>query len=130
MCPQTLTADTTHTEEVPMPYRWRILPCLSLSLFLSLCGVASALAAPPCPRIPRSQTVLRHFRQTHPCPATGTMQAHCPGYVIDHRWPLCAGGTDTVDNLAWQTLQAAKDKDRLEREVCRLRPHPCPHQGD
>lgn len=44
-----------------------------------------------------------------------------PGYVIDHIKPLCAGGADAVSNLQWQTVEAAKRKDRLEREQCRPR---------
>jgi len=34
------------------------------------------------------------------------------GYVIDHVVPLALGGADTPANMQWQTIQAAKKKDR------------------
>lgn len=43
----------------------------------------------------------------------------CPGYVVDHVHPLCAGGPDAPSNMQWQTVQAAKVKDRAERAQCR-----------
>jgi hypothetical protein len=105
-----------------------------LILLLWLAGSLVAYEAVPvsaaCPPIKRSQAVVRQFRKIHPCPATGRTTGACKNWVIDHRYPLCAGGKDAVANLAWQELQASRDKDRLEREVCRLRPRSCPHQGD
>ena len=41
-----------------------------------------------------------------------------PGYVIDHVVPLCAGGADAPSNMQWQTVEAAKIKDRQERAEC------------
>ena len=41
-----------------------------------------------------------------------------PGYVIDHIVPLCAGGADAPSNMQWQTVEAAKAKDRQERAEC------------
>jgi len=38
----------------------------------------------------------------------------CPGYVIDHISPLKRGGADASYNMQWQTIEAAKDKDRWE----------------
>lgn len=69
--------------------------------------------------IVRSREVLRQFQKLHPCPATGKRTGACPGYVKDHKRPLCAGGTDTVDNLQWQTKEAGLQKDELEWWVCR-----------
>lgn len=113
-----------------MDKSWRhrgrlLLPCVFL-LALLLPGLSAAA----CPKAPRSGKVVREFRKTHPCPATGLTKGPCKNFVIDHRYPLCAGGTDTVANMAWQEVQAARDKDRLEREVCRLQPRPCRHRGD
>jgi hypothetical protein len=41
-----------------------------------------------------------------------------PGYVIDHIKPLACGGADDPSNMQWQTIEAAKMKDRLERAGC------------
>ena len=41
-----------------------------------------------------------------------------PGYVVDHIVPLCAGGADAPSNMQWQTVDAAKVKDRQERAMC------------
>jgi hypothetical protein len=41
-----------------------------------------------------------------------------PGYVVDHVIPLACGGPDTVGNMQWQDLAAAKAKDRIERRYC------------
>jgi hypothetical protein len=72
----------------------------------------------------RSQAAKRHFAMTHPCPATGKPVPHCPGYVIDHIRPLCAGGGDAPDNMQWQTVTEAKAKDVIERRLC-AKEKPC-----
>lgn len=67
----------------------------------------------------RNTTIARQFRKANPCPATGKIQVSCPGYVVDHIVPLCAGGPDTVDNMMWQSRSASYRKDVLERAICR-----------
>jgi hypothetical protein len=42
-----------------------------------------------------------------------------PGYVIDHIKPLACGGADAPSNMQWQTIAAAKAKDKVERVGCR-----------
>jgi hypothetical protein len=42
----------------------------------------------------------------------------CPGYRKGHVIPLACGGPDAVSNLQWQTIAAARAKDRWERKVC------------
>jgi hypothetical protein len=37
-----------------------------------------------------------------------------PGYVIDHIVPLACGGADAPSNMQWQTVAAAKAKDRTD----------------
>jgi hypothetical protein len=37
-----------------------------------------------------------------------------PGYVIDHIVPLKKGGSDSPDNMQWQTKADAKAKDKWE----------------
>ena len=79
---------------------------LPILLFALLCTVP--LAAETI----RSPTVHRAFlRQTgHP--------HGWPGHVVDHVFPLCAGGVDAVSNLQWQTVADAHVKDRAEKELC------------
>jgi len=42
-----------------------------------------------------------------------------PGHVIDHVIPLACGGRDDTSNMQWQTVEAAKAKDKVERQGCR-----------
>ena len=58
------------------------------------------------------------FVQQHPCPANGKTRGFCPGYVVDHVEPLCAGGRDHPTNMQWQTVADAKAKDRIEKVEC------------
>jgi hypothetical protein len=69
-------------------------------------------------KIPRSSAAKAEFERASPCPATGEPRGACPGYVIDHIKPLCAGGPDNPSNMQWQTIEAAKLKDRDERRQC------------
>ena len=41
------------------------------------------------------------------------------GYVVDHIRPLACGGADAPSNMQWQTVAAAKAKDKIERAGCR-----------
>ena len=41
------------------------------------------------------------------------------GYVVDHVVPLACGGADAPSNMQWQSVAAAKAKDRVERRGCR-----------
>jgi len=42
-----------------------------------------------------------------------------PGYVVDHIKPLACGGAYEPSNMQWQTVEAAKAKDKIERVGCR-----------
>ena len=84
-----------------------------------LCLVV-ALTAPAAEASNHRSKVLRsEFQRTHPCPSNGHRRGACPGYVIDHVVPLCAGGWDHPDNMQWQTVADAKAKDIEERQQCR-----------
>ena len=65
-------------------------------------------------KIARSQKAKDEFRKSHPCPSTGKTTGACKGYVIDHVQALKHGGADTSSNMAWQTKEAAKAKDKWE----------------
>jgi hypothetical protein len=65
-------------------------------------------------RIKRSLEAKHEFKNTHPCPATGKSFGRCPGYVIDHVIALKRGGPDKPSNMQWQTIKAAKEKDKTE----------------
>jgi len=69
----------------------------------------------------RSTAVKNAFKITHPCPANDRRRGPCPGYVIDHIIPLCAGGPDATSNMQWQTIAAGKIKDKTEILSCRKR---------
>lgn len=65
-------------------------------------------------RFVRSQSAKDEFRRNHPCPCTGSTTGPCPGYVIDHIKALKHGGADRPENMQWQTVAAAKAKDKWE----------------
>ena len=69
-------------------------------------------------RIKRSPHVRAEFEREHPCPVTGAASGSCPGYVIDHVIPLSCDGPDSPYNMQWQTVEAAREKDRWERTMC------------
>ena len=66
----------------------------------------------------RSARQKRAFRAAHPCPATARASGPCPGWIVDHVVPLCAGGPDHPANMQWQTVEKAKAKDREEHALC------------
>lgn len=67
----------------------------------------------------RNGVERRAFMRENPCPATGQQRGKCPGWIVDHIVPICAGGLDRRDNMQWQTVEDAKRKDRDERRECR-----------
>ena len=93
-------------------------------LFLIL---AALLIFPVSAKIPRDPAQVRAFKQQNACPATGKIQDKCPGYVVDHIIPLCAGGDDAPSNMQWQDYKTSLLKDSWERQLCawqRHRPSP------
>ncbi len=62
----------------------------------------------------RDREQRRRFMRTHPCPSTGKTHGGCPGYVVDHVRALKHGGTDSPSHMQWQTVVAAKSKDKVE----------------
>ena len=86
----------------------------ALGLLIAFALVAPSLGAE------RSTAQKRAFMHSHPCPATGKTSGRCPGWVVDHVAPLCAGGADLPDNMRWQTLAEAKRKDAWEKRLCAM----------
>jgi hypothetical protein len=80
--------------------------------------LGSSLAFAKTYRDPAQRAAFMH---QYPCPSTGKTKGRCPGYVVDHVKPLCAGGADRPSNMQWQTREEAKNKDRMEREQCKRR---------
>lgn len=66
----------------------------------------------------RSQAVAREFQLQAPCPSTASRKGRCPGYERDHRIPLCFYGPDAVWNLQWLTIQAHREKTKMDVKVC------------
>lgn len=67
----------------------------------------------------RSAAERMEFHRSNPCPSTGKTTGKCPGYVVDHIVPLCAGGADDPGNMQWQELAPSKAKDKQEWRHCR-----------
>src|SRR6266850_5287746 len=86
---------------------------LGVGVFCAVTGTVTALAESQ--RDPHQRAV---FVKRQPCPANGNTRGACPGYVVDHIKPLCAGGADRPSNMQWQTRKEAKIKDRRERQIC------------
>ena len=82
---------------------------------LTLAGFGVQVSA----KTPRSHRAIAEFKNQQPCPANGNKRGACPGHVIDHVEPLCAGGADHPSNMQWQTVAEAKLKDRHEARHCR-----------
>lgn len=78
--------------------------------------LAASCASEP---VQRSNKARHDFARQTTCPSTGANKLPCPGYIIDHVKPLCAGGTDVPANMQWQTVADARAKDRLEKAECR-----------
>lgn len=84
-------------------------------VFLASCGMPALAGG----KSPRSSAMVLAFKKANPCPSTGARGGTCPGYVIDHIEPLCAGGIDDPSNMQWQELAESKVKDAEERRRCR-----------
>jgi hypothetical protein len=78
-----------------------------------------AVVALPCDAVERSHAERSAFVVRHPCPSTGMPTGSCPGWIVDHIIPLCAGGPDKRTNMQWQTVVDAKAKDVDERKLCK-----------
>lgn len=73
-------------------------------------------------KIKRRDDVLAAFAKIHPCPSTGMRAVKCPGWNLDHVFPLADGYFDAVSNLQWLPVVLKSGagkypKDRWERKI-------------
>src|SRR5690242_20900943 len=101
-----------------MVYRVLAILPVPITLPVALPIFAAFLSSPLSAREYRSREVTREFQREHPCPSTGRTSGACPGYRKDHISPLARGGPDAVSNMQWQTVAAARAKDRWELREC------------
>jgi hypothetical protein len=95
-----------------------VLICFIAALWLAAPAHASDASHP---RTARSVAALHAFKKANPCPSPeyiASRPMRCPGFVVDHRVPLCAAGADLPENMAWQEYRASLVKDREERTQC------------
>ena len=87
-----------------------------------LCGVLflALLTISPVYGAERNQAVRAEFVRENPCPSTGKTTGRCPGWEVDHATPLCAGGSDTVENLQWLSKEQHSLKTKIDALRCRV----------
>ena len=92
---------------------------LLLSLLLPILAQATCLPdRDKNGHIKRNHAEVAKFQRVTICPATKKVGA-CPGYIVDHKDPLCACGADKISNMQYQTYKASLRKDISERKQCR-----------
>jgi len=99
----------------PMRTLMAIISALWIALII-LVAIATGADA-------RDAKQVRLFRAANPCPATVKATGACPGWVVDHIKPLCAGGANAPVNMQWQTRADSLVKDREEQQSCMARIH-------
>jgi hypothetical protein len=82
-------------------------------------AAAAALTWPSAQASPRSSSARAEFVKANPCPVTGKKRGACPGWQVDHRIALCAGGDDAPHNMQWLTIEAHRAKTRIDVRECR-----------
>ena len=87
---------------------------------LAAVGLAAACTV-SWPAADRSRTLRAEFMRLNPCPSTGLSRGACPGWQVDHREALVCGGRDELANLQWLTIEAHRQKTRVEVKLCRSR---------
>ena len=80
------------------------LSVISATIALAL---AAQLAIAETHREPAQRSA---FTQQHPCPSTLKTKGRCPGYVVDHIKPLCAGGADSPEQYAMADRSAGQEE--------------------
>lgn len=94
-----------------------VLILVLLALFITVAHAEAAQSQ----YYSRSTTQVHRFMRLHKCPSKKYNPAKpyvCPGHVVDHKEPLACGGRDHPSNMQYQTMKAAKAKDKVERTCC------------
>ena len=73
-------------------------------------------------KIKRSTAARAQFVRDTPCPVNHQFTGACPGWSVDHVFPLADGGCDAAVNMQWLPLTikscaGMQCKDRWERLV-------------
>ncbi len=96
------------------------MAAVPVTLFAALfAAIAFASSPAAADRIPRSQKEVRAFRVENPCPVTNRRSGACPGFQVDHKRPLCAGGEDSVSNMHWLSTEDHRFKTLVDARECR-----------
>jgi len=69
--------------------------------FPVMLALALALSSGLAEATERNASSRYKFKHSNPCPSTGRSSGACPGYQVDHRQPLAAGGADHKSNMQW-----------------------------
>jgi hypothetical protein len=85
---------------------------------LSFTGTHPSTYCETCARDSKGRIVRGEAAKTAFMKQTGFPHGR-PGYVIDHIVALACGGADNTSNMQWQTVDAAKAKDKVERKGCK-----------
>lgn len=70
-------------------------------------------------RVPHCERNVSRAKKARVAEAYGVAESDWPQYEFDHLIPLCAGGSNDESNLWPEPLDEAKEKDKLENELCR-----------
>lgn len=82
------------------------------ALMFALSPVQADTTIHYCPKPKRSSSVVAKFKRE-----TGFPKGR-PGYIVDHKVPLCACGKDNIANLQWQPRDSSLMKDVHEKRLC------------
>lgn len=98
------------------PLRFRVLRAVAAFAAGCLgvvCGPVPVLAASEA-----QAAEVSVFRESNPCPSTGSRTGACPGHEIDHVIPRCLGGPDNAYNMQWRTTAQYREQARTNAKAC------------
>lgn len=87
-------------------------------LWLAVILLAVVTYCNPAPATERDPKQRQQFHSQHACPSTGKYKGACPGFEVDHKVPLAAGGADRPGNMQWLSKSQHKAKTARERRNC------------
>lgn len=99
---------------------------------LSVVMVSCGASAPAYAATARNPAIVKQFKEATVCPSTGhkatkgvASSYSCPGFVVDHGLPFCAGkyigrDLDQVYNMSYQKYDKSNSlkKDADEKVLC------------